>query len=169
MSVLQKESPGRILDEAIARAVKQGDLLRRTGRDVPTLFDELVNAVTRGGMLRTTSRFIVGQHIEKPYLNNIVAQGGYGKTLTLVDFAQLAYLRFVSGLMDGENKEAAVVRFRKVVFYQNDPSDILAKRVMPWLTDRELNGVLQAQEAGFHRCAAEVDERVVEQYLDIHG
>ena len=167
MSVLQKESPEDIVREASAKAVSQASLVISSAYNKQELFEELQTSVRMGGMLRTTSRFIVGKHIEKPFLNRISAKGLYEYTLTLTDYSQMAYLRLVDRLIKGDNQEEAIKVFRSIVFASD--GGLVAKKVMPDLDEMELRGVLQCQEAAFFRMASEINERVLEQYRGTHG
>lgn len=173
MSVLQQESAEQILREAIEKALRQADLLRRKAYNKRELFEELVHSINTGGMLRSTSRFIVGKHIEAPYLNSIVSKGLYESVLDFTDNAQRGYLSLVQDLANGENQEKCIKAFRGLVVFAytegKGQKGIIVKIAMPTLTDLEANGVLQCQEAGFFRMAAEVDERVLDQYRDTHG
>ncbi len=172
MSVLQPESAEQILREATARAVRQANLLRSKAYNKTDLFAELIESINTGGMLRSTSRFIVGKHIESPYLNSITSKGLYESVLDLVDESQRAYLRLVDSLTRGENQERAVKAFRSVVLFKQTADGkeaLVATLRMPALEGLEVNGVLQSQEAGFFRMASEVDERVLEQYRGTHG
>ena len=172
MSVLDTESAETILSRAIEKAQKQAAMVRRNAQNESALFSELLHSVTSGNMLRTTSRFIVGRHIEGPYLDGITAKGLYEDVLELVDESQVAYLRLVNALVLGENYEKAAKAFRTVVILEmtgTGRKQLIATLRMPSLTQKEANGVLQSQEAAFFRMAAEVDERVFEQYKGVHG
>lgn len=172
MSVLDPESAEQIIAGSLERARKQADMVRRNAKERGALFSELLHSVTNGGMLRTTSRFIVSRHIEGPYLDGITAKGLYEEVLELVDESQVAYLRLVNSLVLGENYEKAAKAFRTIVVLEltgTGEKQLIATLRMPNLTPKEANGVLQSQEAAFFRMAAEVDERVFEQYRDTHG
>jgi hypothetical protein len=171
VSVLQPEGAEQILAEATAKAVKQAGLVRKNAYNESNLFDELVNAVKMSGMLRSTSRFIVGKHIEKPYLDAITAKGLYKGVLDLVDESQLAYLTLVQSLLRGENQEKSIQTFRTsmVIGIGDGKNALIATLRMPTLKGLEVKGVLQSQEAGYFRMASEIDERVLEQYRGTHG
>lgn len=173
MSVLQKESAEEILRDAIGRAMRQSDLIKRKAKDTASLFEELKHAIRGGGMLRSISRFLVERHIEKPYLDSINAKGLYGDVLAVIDDSQRSYLELVDDLVSGKNTERCVARFRTSVLFKptsGGGQDVLiAKMRMPALDEKELNGVLQTQESAFFRMASELDERVLDQYKDTHG
>lgn len=171
MSVLQPEGAEQVLAEATAKAVKQADAVRRNAYNETELFEELVNSIKMSGLLRTTSRFIVGKHIEAPYLDSITAKGLYKGVLDLVDESQEAYLRLVQSLLRGDNHEKAVQTFRNSMLLSigDGKSALIATLRMPTLKGLEVNGVIQSQEAGYFRMASEIDERVLEQYRGTHG
>lgn len=168
MTVLQKESPEQILSEAIASAKELVVGLRKTAYNKKDLFAELDEAIERSGMVQATSKFIIGRHIEKPYLNRITAKGLYEQVVLLTNISQLGYLVLVKALLEGYADESAIRRFRGVVLFKGGPR-LTASQVMPDLSDLELRGVLQCQEAAFFRMASEVRERILEQYRGTHG
>lgn len=172
MTVLQKESPQDIIREATEKATRQAAQVVRVAYAKTEMFEELTESIRMSSILRATSRFIVGRHIEKPFLNGITAKGEYEHTLDLVDESQVAYLELVKALIAGKHPETAKRDFAGVVLFKptagGEPVTLASMR-MPSLTELELRGVLQAQEAAFFRMAAEVDERVLEQYRGTHG
>jgi hypothetical protein len=172
MTVLQKESPQDIIREATEKASRQAAQVVRIAYNKTEMFKELTESIRKSGILRATSRFIVGKHIEKPFLNGITAKGRYEDVLDLVDVSQKAYLTLVERLIAGAHKETAQKDFAGVVLFKpsagGEPVTLASMR-MPDLTELELRGVLQSQEAAFFRMASEVDERVLEQYRGTHG
>jgi hypothetical protein len=172
MTVLQKESPQKVIREATERATAQADEVRKVAYAKTVLFDELTESIQKSSILRATSRFIVGRHIEKPWLNGITAKGRYDDVLDLIDASQMAYLDLVEALIAGKHPETAQKDFAGVVLFQPSAGGepvLLASMRMPDLSDLELSGVLQSQEGAFFRMASEVDERVLEQYRGTHG
>lgn len=172
MTVLQKESPQDIIREATEKAAQQAAQVVRIAYNKTEMFKELTESIRMSSILRATSRFIVGKHIEKPFLDGITAKGRYDDVLDLVDASQKAYLTLVEGLIAGAHKETAQKSFAGVVLFKpsagGEPVTLASMR-MPDLTELELRGVLQSQEAAFFRMASEVDERVLEQYRGTHG
>lgn len=171
MSVLQPEGADKILQEATAKALRQADAVRKNAYNKTELLTELAESIKMSGMLRSTSRFIVGRHIEKPYLDSITAKGLYKGVLDLVDESQEAYLHLVQSLLRGENQEKSIQTFRTsmVIGLGDGKNALIATLRMPTLKGLEVNGVLQSQEAGYFRMASEIDERVLEQYRGTHG
>lgn len=172
MSVLQNESPDEIVREATAKAVEQASKLPSQAYNKTELFRELRESVAGSSILRATSRFIVGKHIEKPFLNGITAKNLYEDVLDLVDESQVAYLDLVEALVAGGNEARAKKTFSEMVVFrptEGGAKRVIAKLRMPSLSELEIKGVLQSQEAAFFRMASEIDERVLEQYRGTHG
>ena len=172
MSVLQKESPQKIIQEALDRMVAQAKEVNEKAYAKTQLFEELTESIRRSSILRATSRFIVGKHIEKPFLNGITAKGHYEEVLDIVDASQRAYLDAIQGLIAGGKPDAARKMLESILLFKptvGGMAVLLAEVRMPDLTKLELSGVKQSQEAAFFRMGSEVDERVIEQYRGTHG